>query len=342
MTGAVLTVYATLAVIWLWSVLVFREPVGDPWRYMMGLKNIAELSFEGLLAYDKAPIGFKLLNWFTSVISVNSIVFFSVIYVFCIIPLYLAFRERFDKVNTAVLMMLYLLYPFYLNYLGSGFKQGIGFGFMLWGLVCLLDTEKPKTLKGITLLSVAVLFHTSFFIVVFAYLTWYFLFKKRPLYWSLGVLAFCVLLAILGIVENVVTAILPQGIIDSLGFNEYFDDTFTAGEHFQSLNYKTGFRLDFAIFTLAPLAVLLYFKRKVEESTGQDVIKVYCLLASAYFLLCFIPFSDRMAAFSWFLIPYMLYFNGQPKFMHKMQHYFVLISISSYPLLILTYSKKFF
>ena len=337
-----LVLYAFSTVIWLWAVLVFRAPSGDPWRYMKGLNNIAVLNFEGILAYDKAPLGFKFLNWFTAAISLNSIFFFSVIYAFCVIPLYLAFRERFNKVHTAVLMMLYLLYPFYLTYLGSGFKQGIGFGFMLWGLVCLLDNEKPKIIKGLALLIAATLFHSSFWIVLLAYVTWRLIFKKRPLSWAVSVLVFCVLLAASGLVGSLVTAVLPQSIIDSLGFNEYFDDTFTVGEHFKSLNYQSGFRLDFAIFTLGPLAALLYLKKSYNDHESLDIIKMYCLLASAYFLLCFIPFSDRTAAFSWFLIPYMLYVNFQSKCLSKMQQYFVIVTISSYPLLMLTYSKAFF
>lgn len=341
MSGAVLILYAALAVIWLWVLLAFREPVGDPWRYMRGLEYIAELSFDGLLEYE-APLAFKFLNWLVAAISVNSIFFFSVIYAFCIIPLYLAFRERFDKVNSAVLIMLYLLYPFYLNYLGSGFKQGIGFGFMLWGFVCLVDKECPKTIKGITLLIVATLFHSSFWIAVLAYVVWKLWLKNRPLSWSVGALAFCVLLAASGLVDSVVNGILPQSIVDSLGFNEYFDDSFTSGDHFQSLNYKSGFRLDFALFTLGPLGVLIYLKKRFHDNENLDIIKIYCLLACAYFLLCFIPFSDRIASFSWFMMPYMLYFNGQSKCLNKVQQYFVVICISSYPLLMLTYSKAFF
>jgi hypothetical protein len=339
-TGVVL--HSFFIVIWLWTVLAFREPSGDPWRYMQGLYNFSMLNFEGILAYDKTPVGFKFLNWFTTFISIDSIFFFSVIYMFCIIPLYLAFRERFNKVNSAVLMMLYLLYPFYLTYIGSGFKQGIGFGFMLWGLVCLIDLARPKNIKGIAFLITATLFHSSFWIAVLVYAAWRFIFIKRPLYWCIGLLICCILLAASGLVDSVVTMVLPPSIIDSLGFEQYFDDTFTDSGHYQSLNYRSGFRLDFALFTLGPLAILMYLKKRFNNNEELDVIKIYCLFSCTYFLLCFIPFSDRVAAFSWFLAPYMLYFSFQPKNMNKVLQYFVLICLSSYPLLILTYSKRFF
>lgn len=337
-----LIVFVLGAVLWLWVVLAFRESRGDPYRYMIGLNDIAQLNFIEFIAYDKVPFFFGLINWLTASISTSSEFFFSVVYVFCVVPLYLAFRERFGKTDAAVLMMLYLLYPFYLNYLSSGFKQGIGFGFMMWGLTCFLDMDEPKLIKGIILTIVATLFHTSFAIVLAVIFSWNFFFRKRSLLWVFSLLFLSFILALSGMGESIVTAILPQKIIDSLGFSEYFDDTFTSDEHFASLQYVSGFRIDFSLFTLLPLSGMVYLRNRDELVKNDDLLKIYSLLASVYFLLCFIPFSDRIASFSWFLIPYMLYFYTQSERFFYLRYYSVIVIIASYAVLMLTYTKGVF
>lgn len=331
--------YTFITVIWLWATLSLREPTGDPWRYMRGLEYISTLSFSQLLTHE-GNIGFVLLNWIVSLVSIKSEFFFSIIYLLCIIPLHLAFREKYSKTHASTLLMLYLLYPFYLNYLGSGFKQGIAFGFMLWGYNCLISSEQSKPIKGVLLLLTATLFHSSFWIAILAFVAWRYWFKNRSIVWSIAILMLCMSLSILNLVEPIVRFVLPVNIVEILSFNEYFDDTFTSSAHYQSLNYRTGFRLDFAIFTVFPIACVLLL-RPPKLSTEQDYyfLKIYCLLASVYFLLSFIPFSDRISAFSWFLIPYMLYevINTE-----KYNNVFVAIMLICYSILMLVYTKGYF
>lgn len=331
--------YTLVAVIWLWATLALREPAGDPWRYMQSLERISTLTFSQVFT-DEGPIGFNLLNWAVSLVSVKSEFFFSVIYILCIIPLYLAFREKYNRIHASTLLMLYLLYPFYLMYIGSGFKQGIAFGFMLWGYNCLINSERSKPIIGLLLLVIATLFHNSFWITILAFVAWRYWFKDRSVVWALAILILCMILSLLNLVEPIIRLILPTNIIDSLSFNEYFDDTFTKDAHYQSLNYKTGFRLDFTIFTALPIiGAFLLQPSKFNVDYDNDLLKIYCLLASAYFLLSFIPFSDRIAAFSWFLIPYILYELTNKK---NYQTVFVAIMLISYSLLMLIYTKGYF
>ncbi|WP_257282680.1 EpsG family protein [Endozoicomonas sp. SESOKO1] len=336
-------IYALLVAIWLWIVLSFREPAGDPWRYMQELKIINNMDFYELITSNKGPLGFRLLNWLTSAISTSSEFFFSVIYLFCVIPLYRGLREKFNTFDSSVLLMIYLLYPFYLIYLGSGFKQGISFGFSLWGINCLIDRNDRKWIKGVLLLFLSTLFHSAFWLVNFAVAALFLFFRKRTIEFTLVVLMCCVSIAVLGLVEPIATAIIPKPIIDSLGFNEYFDNSFYEGEHFRSLNYKSGFRIDFTVFTLLPVFMIVFLWKKNLININCDLVKLYCLLASAYFMLCFIPFSDRIANLSWFLIPLLLYSQlSNSKFSFILQNYIVIGFIAFYPLLLLTYSSRFF
>lgn len=335
--------YTILIVLWLWAVLSFREPTGDPWRYMLSLNYIAKLSFSELFNYNDNPLGFTLLNWVTSTISINSVLFFSVVYFFCVVPLYLAFRERFNKADAAVLIMLYLLYPFYINYLASGFKQGIAFGFMLWGLNCILDRSDPKWFKGLILLFSATLFHQSFWLANIAFAGWYFIYRKRPLSWALSTLGVCIILAMIGAAEPIISIILPQDIITQLGFSSYFDQDFLSSDEYLSVGYISGFRIDFTIFTLLPLLVFFILNKKIKNHNYSiDLLKYYCIIASTYFLMVFIPYSDRIASFSWFLIPFLLFTYLSNSSLNKYRVYFVSLMLISYPLLMLSYVKGFF
>ena len=336
-------VFSILTIVWLWATLSFREPAGDPWRYMLGLNNISKLNFSELLNYDKSAFGFALLNWLTALVSTSSIFFFSVIYFSCLLPLYLAFRERFNKIDALSLMMLYLLYPFYINYLASGFKQGIAFGFMLWGLNCILDNRHPKWLKGSILLLIATLFHPSFWIVIISIVIWQLLFRHRAVNWAIYALIFSMFLSFIGFSEIVANSILPKSVIDSLGFNEYFDGSFESDAYFNSLNYKSGFRLDFALFTFSPILFIYFLKKKSALIDPEsDFVKIYCLLASAYFILNFIAFSDRIAAFSWFLIPFLLYDQLGKTSKSIYRPVFLSIMLGLYIILMITYTKGFF
>lgn len=336
-------VYTLVTIVWLWVTLSFREPTGDPWRYILGLNKIADLRFLELLNYEDTPIGFALLNWLITRFSTNSIVFFSIIYLFCIGPLYFAFRERFNKVESCILIMLYLLYPFYVNNLGNIFKQGIASGFMLWGLNNILDRNDLKWFKGLLLLLVSTLFHSSFWLVNIALVIWYFIYRKRPVSWSVYTLIFFVISGITGIIEPIVAYLLPDELVKEIGFSNYFDEEFLNSDDYLRIGYTSGFRLDFTIFTIFPLLVYYFIRNNIYiKSSSKDFIRFYCIIASSYFILLYIPFSDRIASFSWFLMPFIL-FNQFKKIENK-NHLtnFIIILLIIYPILMLTYTKGFF
>lgn len=332
--------YTLLTVIWLWATLSFREPTGgDPEAYMRGLERISHLNFNELLNYE-GPLGFKTLNWIISYFSISSELFFSIIFFLCCGPLYLAFRENFNKFKSSTLLMLYLLYPFYFNHLSNTFKQGIASGFMLWGFSSIINKEDPKITKAAVLLLIATLFHSSFLIALVVCFIWYVLYRKIPLRWTLATLLIAIIISIINLTETIINIILPTQIVDMLNFKEYFDEDFISSEYYEGLNNKSGFRIDFTVFTVLPILYVLFLRRSHPEIVNEEeIIKIYCLLASVYFLLSFIPFSDRIASFSWFLIPFMTYSILDKLTIKNLKTMFVTIMLLSYGGLMLTYIK---
>lgn len=322
--------------IWLWSVICFREPAGDPFRYMLDFRTIQQLGLADLPRYERSPIGFTLLNWLCGRLTSQSWFFFSCIYLLCLVPLYHALRLFLGKINGTVALMLYSMYPFYINYLASGFKQGIATGLVLVGIARVLRGEKA----GFLWLLAATWFHGSAWMCVAAVGGWvllrmFSLTRVIPI-----ILLTSLVLGACGLSQPLVEATLPEPILDALGFSSYFDKDFQESSEFLNENIKLGFRWDFAIFTLLPL-MLWYANRRVSTGLG-GLIGIYALLASLYFMMSFVPYADRIAGFAWALLPIII-LKITLDFRRELFSRGVVVGIfATYPLLMAFYMGKYF
>lgn len=73
--------------------------------------------------------------------------------------------------------------------------------------------------------------------------------------------------------------------------------------------YQVGFRPEFTLFSLLPLAAAVWLGRQ-GQSLSYEVsgwwLNLYILLIGLYHLFTFINSSDRVAAYAWFLVPMIL------------------------------------
>lgn len=69
--------------------------------------------------------------------------------------------------------------------------------------------------------------------------------------------------------------------------------------------YEKGFRWDFLLYSLAPIAIAYYYiyKIKISDSFYLSLVKTYLLANSVWLLAIRMDYSDRLAYLSWFLIP---------------------------------------
>lgn len=73
-------------------------------------------------------------------------------------------------------------------------------------------------------------------------------------------------------------------------------------------SYKTGFRMDFIIYSVIPILIAYYYTKKAQaiSSLYHQIYRTY-ILANAFWLLVIrMTYTDRMAYLSWFLIPYIV------------------------------------
>jgi len=81
--------------------------------------------------------------------------------------------------------------------------------------------------------------------------------------------------------------------------------------------YKTGFRPTFALFNSLFLLFFSYYMQKSKalyNIVTIDFLKYYIASSSLFFLWFVMPFSDRIGAFSWIVIPILttcIFFNGK-------------------------------
>ncbi|EPI8665623.1 O3 family O-antigen polymerase, partial [Escherichia coli] len=81
--------------------------------------------------------------------------------------------------------------------------------------------------------------------------------------------------------------------------------------YLESTNNATGFRVDFFLFSLAPVLIIFINRTLVIKDRYIKMIALsYLYFNSIYNIMSFIPFSDRVAAYSWCLSPIILLWSA--------------------------------
>lgn len=71
--------------------------------------------------------------------------------------------------------------------------------------------------------------------------------------------------------------------------------------------YKTGFRLDFVLYSIVPMVYSYYYvnRYKIQDAFYNIIVRMYLFSNAIWLLVIRIPFTDRVGYLSWFLIPFM-------------------------------------
>lgn len=87
-------------------------------------------------------------------------------------------------------------------------------------------------------------------------------------------------------------------------------------------HYKVGFRIDFILYSLAPIAMGWYYivKKHVKDVTYSMLLNTYILANTFWVLVIRANFSDRFAYLSWFLYPVVLIYPALKYQIWKNQH----------------------
>jgi hypothetical protein len=118
------------------------------------------------------------------------------------------------------------------------------------------------------------------------------------------------------------TTFLNDYILDTFINFDYRVQHYLAGN--ENTTYKTGFRIDFLLYSIVPIVLGWWYiyKKKYSDVFYTQLYNAYLGINGFWLLVIRIPFTDRFAYLSWFLIPFLLLyplFTEHIQFKQKVQ-----------------------
>lgn len=203
--------------------------------------------------------------------------------------LYLAMRKMFPR-DTYYAILIYLVAFSTFTYGTNGIKAGAAASVFLMALA-----YRQKPVLAAVFLFISWGIHHSMIVCIVAYILAC-LNTNSKLYF--GVWLFCVVLAMLHI-----TAIqeIFAGLSDEQGANYLSTSDSDWGG-------KSGFRLDFLIYSAAPVALgyWVIFKRGLRSKMYTFLFNTYLTINAVWVLCMYASFTNRIAYLSWLMLPIVL------------------------------------
>lgn len=259
----------------------FNDIKGD------SIENVANLTF------GKDPV-IRLIFWLFSNISTIGVTLGFVSFIFTYLCYY--FSKKICEVahlGNGFILFLLTMYSFTaFNCEINIIRAGLGIGFWLIFTIYLFKKNtKSSILYG--LLALFTHFSTIVFIII-------------------AIIAYGLKLSInkymFMVVAILILSFIGLSILRFVDFNIFnFEKASNYINNIDKTSYKIGFRFSFAAFNLLFLFIPFFLKRYLGE-LEKYYFRLYALSTMIFFLWFSIPFSDRIGAFSWFLIPTIIYF----------------------------------
>lgn len=287
------------AICWVWafiaSIATGFRPVGvgsDTEGYIAFLNVATGKSWEELSQQRFEP-GFKLLVWVLTnlwrdhqvTLTAIALVFFSLLVV--------AIRRHFhDKLAATFVIAIYFSFFTTYYYSVNTIRQGLAMGL---SLISFHYLAKRRWGFAILFAAMAPFFHGSALIILSVVLVVALATLRRPplrifvTFWLASIV-----MSILKLNDFFMSTLLKMaGVTKQVEF--YTNDA-------RLLHYSlNGFRLDFALFSAAPL--VLFIRKSPDTDEDRTLLITYLALNSVYFMLNFLAYQDRIASYSWFMIP---------------------------------------
>lgn len=228
------------------------------------------------------------VSWFFTIIAVGY-VFFQLIGI-----------TRIFKNNTYIAtLFLFGAFSFW-SYLTNGIRNGLSCAIMISAISFFCSDRKRilNILLGILCCTIAFSIHKSAALPIICMALALFVtdVRKTMSFWVL----------------SIILCIVARGPIEQFFINLGFDDrlsSYVSGtQEYAEMGYKTGFRLDFLIYSAMPIILGYYIlvKKRIQNRTYEILLNTYILSNSFWVMLMNAAFSNRFAYLSWFMYPIVL------------------------------------
>lgn len=282
------------------------EPIfqySDKWNYQNYFLEFAN-SLDKITYND---IGFYYYNKLVSIITHSSTIYFFITAI-CYVLGYVVFINKRILPQYRFLMFLMTISSLgFLSYGVNVIRAGLALSVFL-----IVLSRKFDWFIRIALLLLSILIHKSFLLPAAVYVFTH-IYNRRDNFLPLWIISLIVSLVSGSFFVNI--------------FGEYFSTVDTRVVDYTTSNiqnYKVGFRWDFILFSLVPIVLaFIYKKRRYNDKFFNHILSLYIITNSVWLLLIRMPFTDRIAGLSWFLIPFITLYPLLRKRMFARQHYWI-------------------
>lgn len=248
-------------------IVILRELVGDSVGYL----DYFNSSLSGFSS-QFLDQGFRIYtNIFALIKSPNLYLLSFPILLF--ISLYYLYKNTNTHYNN-IFVILILLSPMFMGYSITGFRQTLAMSVGVFSIVFLLQ---KRYLLSLLCIFLSTTFHTTGIVYLIPYLF---------LIFNLG-FKIIIFIWLISFIFGYFELLLGIGALSTfVEYAHYFSDSY-------SQEYESGFRLDFLVFSIYPVALFAIYLKNSSYKEKQ-LLKIYIILNAVAQALMFIPYVDRI------------------------------------------------
>lgn len=281
-----------LACISLYVIIITDLNYTDRSQYTQHFYQSMNMTTFDQLKYSNMEELYVIIVNFISYFVSSPILFYMILHIIFLVFISTGIYKLQGIYLLAYSLIIYLNVFYYYGYVLNGIRQGLAMA----GLILVFSLlVKGKNNKGLMIAIITSLLHYS--AIPFIFLTYLVVFLKNNLKFKYLLVSYFIF-SILYIFD---LQTLFVGFIDS----GYFE-TYTSPEVMERFE-KTN-NINFLLFNSVFLIVFYIFYKK--HFTQDDIyillFKLYIVFSMIFLLFGYIAFSNRLAAYSWFLIPILL------------------------------------
>lgn len=262
-----------------------KENSADKRQYAAMFNNINEITPS------------KDIGWYYYVYLLNKLLHIELFFFFVTALLYLTGYYFFYK---SIISKQYLFYIFLATFGSLGFlaygvntiRAGLSLSLLLFSF-----SKKNNKMLFLILITISPLIHKSILLIATALIITNFI-KKSNFYLFIWLFAFVISSMNINLINDI--------------SNLFSEVDSRVGQYMtlekNELYIKSGFRLDFIVYSLYPILLGYYyiFISGFKDAVYKRLFNTYILLNAFWLLVIRIPYGDRFAYLSWFLLPFLI------------------------------------
>lgn len=312
-------VFFVLFTILLLAAIPFREfwtYGSDMINYVGFFQKINGMSLVETFEISIWEPGFVLMQWIISRLTSNPSLYIIIIVLLYIFILKRIINNIFLPWQMMFIFFAYLNFTFFYGYIFNATRQGFSIMFLLLAISIWLNKGRNSFFYISLIASIA--FHVSVIpaaLIVTLLKKYRFGLKNLLLLWTVLSLFF---------VSGLNQLILNIPFISSLSVIQTYSSSATLEHYGGEINNFSFFIFSAFFLTLSLTLYKIIDMKEAIEITYLNIIKIYIALNCYFLLFGFVAFSDRVAIYSWFLIPILVFYP----ILHKQRHSPVLLFAS--------------